>query len=70
MTQGNLENLAVLLLVKGRTYQVKLTTSQKNLFAEIILGALADSGSLKVMPVDDMVQLQPDAEAFSDGGPL
>lgn len=65
MTQGNIENLAVILLVKGRTYQVKLTTSQKYLFAELILGALTDSGSLKVMPVDDTVQLQPDAEAFS-----
>lgn len=66
MIQGNIENLVILLLVKGRTYQVKLTTPQKHLFAELILGALTDSGQLKVMPVDDKVRLQPDAEAFLD----
>ncbi|EAZ1705817.1 hypothetical protein BMG48_09590 [Salmonella enterica] len=70
MSQGNIENFAIIVLVNGRTSQVELTTSQKRLFAKLTLGALADSGSLKVMPVDDRVQLQPDAEAFSDGGPL
>lgn len=70
MSQGNVENFAIIVLVNGRTSQVELTTSQKRLFAKLTLGALNDSGPLKLMPVDDMVQLQPDAEAFSDGGPL
>jgi hypothetical protein len=52
-------------LVNGRTSQVELTTSQKRLFAKLTLGALNDSGPLKLMPIDDMVQLQPDTEAFS-----
>ncbi|EHL5406196.1 hypothetical protein KD288_002419 [Salmonella enterica] len=70
MAQGNVENLAIIVLVNGRTSQVELTTSQKRFFAKLTLGALNDSGPLKLMPVDDMVQLQPDAKAFSDGGPL
>lgn len=70
MSQGNIENFAIIVLVNGRTSQVGLTTSQKRLFSKLTLGALNDSGPLKLMPIDDMVQLQPDAEAFSDGGPL
>lgn len=70
MAQGNVENFAIIVLINGRTYQVELTTSKKILFAKLTLGALNDSGPLKLMPVDDMVQLPPDAEAFSDGGPL
>ncbi|EAO2755493.1 hypothetical protein R273_14605 [Salmonella enterica] len=70
MSQGNIENFAIIVLVNGRTSQVELTTSQKRLFSKLTLGALNDSGPLKLMPIDDMVQLQPDAEAFSDGGPL
>ncbi|EBR8134232.1 hypothetical protein PY25_001755 [Salmonella enterica subsp. enterica] len=70
MSQGNIENFAIIVLVNGRTSQVELTTSQKRLFSKLTLGALNDSGPLKLMPIDDMVQLHPDAEAFSDGGPL
>lgn len=70
MSQGNIENFAIIVLVNGRTSQVELTTSQKRLFSTLTLGALNDSGPLKLMPIDDIVQLQPDAEAFSDGGPL
>ncbi|EHJ2550606.1 hypothetical protein [Salmonella enterica] len=70
MLQGNIENFAIIVLVNGRTSQVELTTSQKRLFSKLTLGALNDSGPLKLMPIDDIVQLQPDAEAFSDGGPL
>ncbi|EAO8400835.1 hypothetical protein EMG51_02105 [Salmonella enterica] len=70
MSQGNIENFAIIVLVNGRTSQVELTTSQKRLFVKLTLGALNDSGPLKLMPIDDMVQLPPDAEAFSDGGPL
>ncbi|AMY80277.1 hypothetical protein GQ299_004100 [Salmonella enterica subsp. enterica serovar Newport] len=70
MSQGNIENFAIIVLVNGRTSQVELTTSQKRLFSKLTLGALNDSGPLKLMPIDDIVQLQPDAEAFSDGGPL
>ncbi|EBX4282936.1 hypothetical protein EWG10_19325 [Salmonella enterica subsp. enterica serovar Napoli] len=70
MSQGNIENFAIIVLVNGRTSQVELTTSQKRLFSKLTLGALNDSGPLKLMPIDDMVQLQPDTEAFSDGGPL
>ncbi|ECB2048576.1 hypothetical protein EVH22_21745 [Salmonella enterica subsp. enterica serovar Bareilly] len=70
MSQGNFENFAIIVLVNGRTYQVELTTSQKRLFAQLTLGALNDSGPVKIIPIDDTVQLQPDAEAFSDGGPL
>jgi hypothetical protein len=69
MAQGNVENFAIIVLVNGRTSQVELT-SQKRLFAKLTLGALNDSGPLKLMPIDDMVQLQPDTEAFSDGDPL
>ncbi|HAF8818425.1 TPA: hypothetical protein G5V04_003933 [Salmonella enterica] len=70
MSQGNIENFTIIVLVNGRTSQVELTTSQKSLFSKLTLGALNDSGPLKLMPIDDIVQLQPDAEAFSDGGPL
>ncbi|EBV2055599.1 hypothetical protein EWD52_21490 [Salmonella enterica subsp. enterica serovar Braenderup] len=70
MSQGNIESFAIIVLVNGRTSKVELTTSQKRLFAKLTLGALKDSGPLKLMPIDDMVQLQPDTEAFSDGGPL
>ncbi|EAO5495979.1 TPA: hypothetical protein G8K44_001854 [Salmonella enterica] len=70
MSQGNIESFAIIVLVNGRTSQVELTTSQKRLFAKLTLGALKDSGPLKLMPIDDMVQLKPDTEAFSDGGPL
>lgn len=70
MSQGNIESFAIIVLVNGRTSQVELTASQKRLFAKLTLGALKDSGPLKLMPIDDMVQLQPDTEAFSDGGPL
>ncbi len=70
MAQGYVENFAIIVLVNGRTSQVELTTSQKRLFSKLTLGALNDSGPLKLMPIDDIVQLQPDAEAFSDGGPL
>ncbi|HGA5397743.1 TPA: hypothetical protein ACIWHL_004645 [Salmonella enterica subsp. enterica serovar Enteritidis] len=70
MSQGNIENFAIIVLVNGRTSQVELTTSQKRLFSKLTLGALNDSGPLKLMPIDDIVQLQPDAAAFSDGGPL
>ncbi|HFV9820067.1 TPA: hypothetical protein ACIAOU_001547 [Salmonella enterica subsp. enterica serovar Orientalis] len=70
MLQGNIENFAIIVLVNGRTSQVEMTTSQKRLFSKLTLGALNDSGPLKLMPIDDIVQLQPDAEAFSDGGPL
>ncbi|ECE6540714.1 hypothetical protein BXD50_003549 [Salmonella enterica subsp. enterica] len=70
MSQGNIENFAIIVLVNGRTSQVELTTSQKRLFSKLTLGALNDSGPLKLMPIDEIVQLQPDAEAFSDGGPL
>ncbi|EIV7134450.1 hypothetical protein MAI24_004670 [Salmonella enterica subsp. enterica serovar Virchow] len=70
MSQGNIENFAIIVLVNGRTSQVELTTSQKRLFSKLTLGALNDSGPLKLIPIDDIVQLQPDAEAFSDGGPL
>lgn len=65
MSQGNVENFAIIVLVDGRTSQVELTTSQKRLFAKLTLSALNDSSPLKLMPIDDMVQLQPDTDAFS-----
>ncbi|HFG9433219.1 TPA: hypothetical protein ACGHHD_003800 [Salmonella enterica subsp. enterica serovar Cotham] len=65
MSQGNIENFAIIVLVNGRTSQVELTTSQKRLFSKLTLGALNDSGPLKLMPIDDMVRLEPDHEAFS-----
>ena len=52
MAQGNVENFAIIVLVNGRTSQVELTTSQKRLFAKLTLGALNDSGPLKLMPID------------------
>jgi hypothetical protein len=41
MAQGNVENFAIIVLINGRTSQVKLTTSQKRLFAKVTLGALS-----------------------------
>ncbi|GJK12489.1 hypothetical protein TUM16664_02610 [Enterobacter cloacae] len=69
MTQGNIQNFAIIVLVNGGTKQVFLTKEQKRLFAKLTLGALGDS-PITMMPIDDMVQLQPDTDAFSDGGPL
>ncbi|ECT8547670.1 hypothetical protein B0011_06155 [Salmonella enterica subsp. diarizonae serovar 48:i:z] len=65
MAQGSFENFAIIVLVKGRTYQVELTASQKRLFANLTLGTLNDSGPVKIIPVDNMVRLEPDHEAFS-----
>ncbi|MFM4127804.1 hypothetical protein AB8R75_25235 [Klebsiella quasipneumoniae subsp. similipneumoniae] len=65
MAQGNVENFAIIVLINGRTSQVKLTTSQKRLFAKLTLGALSESDQIQLMPIDDMVQLEPDHEAFS-----
>ena len=65
MAQGNVENFAIIVLINGRTSQVKLTTSQKRLFAKVTLGALQDSDQIRLMPIDDMVKLEPDHEAFS-----
>ncbi|AKK84098.1 hypothetical protein PGN95_17335 [Klebsiella aerogenes] len=65
MAQGNVENFAIIVLINGRTSQVELTTSQKRLFAKVTLGALQDSDQIRLMPIDDMVKLEPDHEAFS-----
>ncbi|HGB3909081.1 TPA: hypothetical protein ACIVLM_000344 [Salmonella enterica subsp. enterica serovar Birkenhead] len=65
MAQGSFENFAIIVLVKGRTYQVKLTASQKRLFANLTLGTLNEYGPVKIIPVDNMVRLEPDHEAFS-----
>ena len=66
MAQGNIENFAIIVLVNGRTKQVSLTKGQKQLFAKLTLGALSAEGSvIEMMPIDDMIQLQPDPEAFS-----
>ncbi|MGR7116271.1 hypothetical protein ACU61G_16855 [Klebsiella aerogenes] len=65
MAQGNVENFAIIVLINGRTSQVELTTSQKRLFANVTLGALQDSDQIRLMPIDDMVKLEPDHEAFS-----
>ena len=65
MAQGNVENFAIIVLINGRTSQVKLTTSQKRLFAKLTLGALSESDQIQLMPIDDMVRLEPDHEAFS-----
>ncbi|HEJ0334432.1 TPA: hypothetical protein SLP51_002196 [Klebsiella aerogenes] len=65
MAQGNVENFAIIVLINGRTSQVELTTSQKRLFAKDTLGALQDSDQIRLMPIDDMVKLEPDHEAFS-----
>lgn len=65
MAQGNVENFAIIVLINGRTSQVKLTTSQKRLFAKVTLGALQDAEQIQLMPIDDMVKLEPDHEAFS-----
>jgi hypothetical protein len=60
MAQGNVENFAIIVLINGRTSQVKLTTSQKRLFAKVTLGALSESDQIQLMPIDDMVKLEPD----------
>ncbi|EKZ6390828.1 TPA: hypothetical protein MAK69_000474 [Klebsiella aerogenes] len=65
MATGNVENFAIIVLINGRTSQVKLTKSQKQLFAKLTLGALQDSDQIRLMPIDDMVKLEPDHEAFS-----
>ncbi|HCB3441740.1 TPA: hypothetical protein MYV42_002479 [Klebsiella pneumoniae] len=65
MATGNVENFAIIVLINGRTSQVKLTKSQKQLFAKLTLGALSESDQIQLMPIDDMVQLEPDNEAFS-----
>lgn len=65
MAQGNVENFAIIVLINGRTSQVKLTTSQKRIFAKLTLGALSESDQIQLMPIDDMVQIEPDHEAFS-----
>lgn len=65
MATGNVENFAIIVLINGRTSQVKLTKSQKQLFAKLTLGALSESDQIQLMPIDDMVQLEPDHEAFS-----
>ncbi|ELA3045750.1 TPA: hypothetical protein ACPUKX_000462 [Klebsiella pneumoniae] len=65
MAQGNVENFAIIVLINGRTSQVKLTKSQKQLFAKLTLGALSESDQIQLMPIDDMVKLEPDHEAFS-----
>lgn len=65
MAQGNVENFAIIVLINGRTSQVELTTSQKRLFAKVTLGALQDPDQIRLMPIDDMVKLEPDHEAFS-----
>lgn len=65
MATGNVENFAIIVLINGRTSQVKLTKSQKQLFAKLTLGALSESDKIQLMPIDDMVKLEPDHEAFS-----
>lgn len=66
MTQGNIKNFAIIVLVNGRTHQVKLTKEQKRLFASLTLGTMGlENKPLGMMPIDDMIQLQPDHEAFS-----
>ncbi|VGP70984.1 hypothetical protein SB5531_00790 [Klebsiella variicola] len=65
MAQGNVENFAIIVLINGRTSQVKLTKSQKQLFAKLTPGALSESDQIQLMPIDDIVQLEPDHEAFS-----
>lgn len=65
MATGNVENFAIIVLINGRTSQVKLTKSQKQLFAKLTLGALSESNQIQLMPIDDMVKLEPDHEAFS-----
>jgi hypothetical protein len=64
MAQGNVENFAIIVLINGRTSQVKLTTSQKRLFAKVTLGALSESDQIQLMPIDDMVKLEPDHWLF------
>lgn len=64
MTQGNIQNFAIIVLVNGGTKQVFLTKEQKRLFAKLTLGALGDR-PITMMPIDDMIQLQPDYDAFS-----
>ena len=64
MTKGNIQNFAIIVLVNGGTKQVFLTKEQKQLFAKLTLGTLGDS-PITMMPIDDIVQLQPDTDAFS-----
>lgn len=64
MTQGNIQNFAIIVLVNGGTKQVFLTKEQKQLFAKLTPGTLGDS-PITMMPIDDMIQLQPDTDAFS-----
>lgn len=66
MKQGNIQNFAIIVLVNGGTKQVFLTKEQKQLFAKLTLGALGGT-PITMMPIDDMIQLQPDTDAFSDG---
>ena len=66
MAQGNIKNFAIIVLVNGGTKQVFLTKEQKQLFAKLTLGTLSAEGEdIRMMPIDDMIQLQPDHEAFS-----
>ena len=69
MKQGNIHNFAISVLINSGTKQVFLTKEQKRLFAKLTLGALSDS-PITMMPIDDLIQLQPDTDAFSDGGLL
>ncbi|EAA5836799.1 hypothetical protein T071_01325 [Salmonella enterica subsp. enterica] len=64
MKQGNIQNFAIIVLVNGSTKQVYLTKEQKQLFAKLTLGTISES-PITMMPIDDMIQLQPDTEAFS-----
>lgn len=64
MKQGNIQNFAIIVLINGSTKQVYLTKEQKQLFAKLTLGTISES-PITMMPIDDMIQLQPDTEAFS-----
>lgn len=64
MKQGNIQNFAIIVLINGSTKQVYLTKEQKRLFAKLTLGTISES-PITMMPIDDMIQLQPDTEAFS-----
>ena len=63
--KGSIENFAIIVRVNGGTKQVLLTKSQKQLFAKLTLGALSEEGKLNCAPIDDMISLPPDPEAFS-----
>lgn len=64
MKQVNIQNFAIIVLINGSTKQVYLTKEQKQLFAKLTLGTISES-PITMMPIDDMIQLQPDTEAFS-----